>query len=165
VFAAGFLFGPLYGAIVALVGSAGAAALGYGGGRLVGTEHLSRWISRRALRMGRQLRGRGALDIAAMRVANATSAHAIHLLSGAGRVPFGAFLSGALVGGLPMVVLVSALGGLFRHTVLDASVWQAVVSTGVTELLVVAGAALRTVILIRQFAPAVAGHRRRTEFG
>jgi uncharacterized membrane protein YdjX (TVP38/TMEM64 family) len=162
--ASGVLFGGP-GGVVALVGSLVAAVVGYVAGRAIGTVKVSRWMSRRSYRSGRQLAARGVAGIAVLRLAAVASAGAIHLLCGAARVPFGPYLVGTAIGSAPAVVALVWLGAVSRHALLYPSL-----STGAAAIaagLAVAGLALgvRTLLLIRQFAPSISGHRERTEFG
>jgi phosphatidylserine/phosphatidylglycerophosphate/cardiolipin synthase-like enzyme/uncharacterized membrane protein YdjX (TVP38/TMEM64 family) len=163
--AAGALFGAERGAGVALTGSLVAAAAGYCIGRTAGADRLKSWLSRRSYRAIRQLGSRQMSGVIALHLAAVASAGAIHLLSGAGRVPFRTYLGGAAIALVPIVVALSGLGGLLRRTVLDPSIANAGITIGAALVLLLLAAALRTVLLIRQFAPSVAGHRNSAEFG
>jgi phospholipase D1/2 len=162
---AGALFGVARGAGVALAGSFVAAAAGYWIGRAAGPDRLKSWLSRRSYRTIRQLGSRRMAGVIALHLAAVASAGAIHLLSGAGRVPFQTYLGGAAIAIVPIVVALSGLGGLLRRTLLDPSVANAAITIGAALVLLLLAAALRTVLLIRQFAPSVSGHRNSAEFG
>lgn len=163
--ASGVLFGGLGGGLVALAGSAVAAALGYALGRAIGTTRVSHWMSRRAYRSGRQLGVRGVAGVAVLRLSAVASAGAVHLLCGASRVPFLSYLAGTALGLAPSVAALVWLGAVLRTTLLEPTLWNAL--TTIAAGLAVAGVAygLRTMLLIRQFAPSVSGHRQRAEFG
>jgi phosphatidylserine/phosphatidylglycerophosphate/cardiolipin synthase-like enzyme/uncharacterized membrane protein YdjX (TVP38/TMEM64 family) len=164
-FAAGVLLGGPAGGLVALVGSIAAAVIGYFAGRVIGTARLSRWMSRRSYRSGRQLGARGTAGIAVLHLASVASAGAIHLLCGAGRVPFGRYVAGTAIGLVPPVAALVWLGAVLRTTLMHPSLWNGFYT--VAAAVAVAGVAygLRTILLIRQFAPAASGHRQRAEFG
>lgn len=162
---AGVMFGPLRGGVVALLGSVLAAAVGYVAGRAIGPTGLSRWISRRSYRSARQLGARGVLGVIVLRLASVASAGSVHLLCGAGRVPFAAFIAGSVIGLTPAIAALSSLGGLLRRALLYPSVSNGVLVIGAALLLVGFAAALRTVLLLRQFAPSVSLQRDRAEFG
>ena len=163
--AAGVCFGTIRGGLVALIGSLAAVIIGYVAGRAIGAEGLKRWISRRSYRSIRQLSARGVGGLVMLRLANVASAGAIHLLCGAGRVPFATYLTGTIIGLTPAIVALCWLGGLLRQTLLNPSVSNGFATIGAALLLIVVASGLRTVLLIRQFAPAVSSHRSRAEFG
>ena len=91
---AGVCFGALRGGIVALIGSLAAAVIGYVAGRAIGAEGLRRWISRRSYRSVRQLGARGVGGVVMLRLASVASAGSIHLVCGAGRIPFATYIAG-----------------------------------------------------------------------
>ena len=103
--------------------------------------------------------------VAALHLAAVASAGAIHLLSGAGRVPLLTYLGGTAIGLAPGVVALSGLGGLLRRTLLDPSITNASITIGAALVLLLLAAVLRAVLLLRQFAPSVSGHRDQAEFG
>jgi uncharacterized membrane protein YdjX (TVP38/TMEM64 family) len=163
--AAGVLFGALRGLQVALLGSFGAAAIGYAAGRAIGPAGVTRWMSGRAYRSGRQLGARGVRGVLMLRLASVASAGAIHLLCGAGHVPFMTYLAGSLIGLVPAVTALTGLGALVRHTLLYPSVSSGLITIGAAVLLIAVAAGIRTFLLIRQFAPSVSNQRERATFG
>ena len=100
-----------------------------------------------------------------LRLASVASAGSIHLVCGAGRVPFAAYMAGTVIGLAPAIVALSWLGGLLRHTLLNPSVSNGFTTIGAAVLLFALASGLRAFLLIRQFAPAMSGHRGRAEFG
>jgi hypothetical protein len=66
---------------------------------------------------------------------------------------------------VPAIVALSAVGSVFRDALLDPSMSRAFTTITVVVLLIVLASAVRTLLLIRQFAPSVAMHRDRAEFG
>lgn len=162
---AGLIFGAPQGAVVALAGSLVAAAIGYAAGRAIGGEGLTRWVSRRAYRSGRQLSGHGVIGIVVLRLASVANAGSIHLLCGAGHVPFGAYMIGTLIGLSPVLAVLTLVGALIRLTVLDPSLVNAAITIAATVLFSAVAAAVRTVVLTRQFAPSVSKQRARAQFG
>jgi phospholipase D1/2 len=163
--AAGVAFGPWRGGMVAAIGSLALAVVGYVAGRAIGAAGVARWISRRSYRSARQLGAHGVVGVIALRLSSVASTGAIHLLCGAGRVDFVTFMAGTVVGGAPAIVALSALGGLLRDALLHASLSTGLATIGLALLLLVLASAIRMFLLIRQFAPSVAGHRERAEFG
>ena len=163
--AAGLFLGLPQGLLIALLGSWIAAAIGYLIGRAITPANLSRWMTRRAYRSARQLGAHGLGGVVILRLASIASAGSVHLLCGAARVPFAAYMAGSLIGLTLVVVALSTVGGLVRTAILQPS-WP----TGLTAAgaaLAVAGlaAGLRTVLLLRQFSPSWRRQRERAEFG
>jgi phosphatidylserine/phosphatidylglycerophosphate/cardiolipin synthase-like enzyme/uncharacterized membrane protein YdjX (TVP38/TMEM64 family) len=163
--AAGLLFGPFRGSLVALTGALAVSIAGYAAGRAIGTARLPRWMSRRSFRSGRQVGARGVMGVVALRLASVASAGAINLLSGACRIPFAAYLTGTAIGLLPAMGTLAGLGALLRQTLLQPSIWNGVITIGTVMLVIVLAAGLRAFLLIRQFTPSVSSHRDRAEFG
>jgi phosphatidylserine/phosphatidylglycerophosphate/cardiolipin synthase-like enzyme/uncharacterized membrane protein YdjX (TVP38/TMEM64 family) len=162
---AGVMFGGLRGSLVALLGSLMAAIVGYVAGRAIGPAGVTRWISQRSYRSVRQLGARGVVGVIVLRLALVASAGSVHLLCGAGRVPFAAYMAGTFIGLTPVVAALSGLGGLLRHTLLHPSMSNGAITIAAAVLLIIAAAGLRTFLLIRQFAPSFSLHRDRAEFG
>jgi phosphatidylserine/phosphatidylglycerophosphate/cardiolipin synthase-like enzyme/uncharacterized membrane protein YdjX (TVP38/TMEM64 family) len=163
--AAGIFFGAFRGGLIALLGSTGAAVIGYLAGRAIGASGITRWMSGRAYRSGRQLGARGVMGVIVLRLASVASAGSVALLCGAGRVPFLTYLAGTLMGLLPAIAALSSLGALFRHALLHPSISSGLATIAVAVALIGVAAALRTFLLIRQFAPSVTNQRERAEFG
>jgi phosphatidylserine/phosphatidylglycerophosphate/cardiolipin synthase-like enzyme/uncharacterized membrane protein YdjX (TVP38/TMEM64 family) len=165
VLASAVAFGPTRGAAVSAIGSIGAAVTGYVAGRTLGPSVVMRWLGSRTYRMGRQLVAPGPTAVAALRLATIATAMSVHLLCGAGKVRFRDYLAGSLVGLVLPVLALSVLGGLLRSTLLQPTIWNGLRTIGFAALLAAATFAIRTSLLIRQFAPFTARHRSRAEFG
>ena len=163
--ASGLLLGPVPGGLVSFGGSIVAAAVGYIAGWVIGPDRLSRWMSRASFRKGRHLGALGAKGVVLLRLSALTTAGATHLLCGAGRVPFGGYMAGTVIGLLPSLVVLTAVGALLRRTLLEPSLWNGLVTIGAVLVVLVLALGVRTVLVIRQFAPANAGQRQRAEFG
>jgi len=126
---------------------------------------LSRWMTWRAYRSARQLGARGVGGVVLLRLVSIASAGSVHLLCGAAGVPAGAYLLGSLIGLTPVVVALSTVGALARESILQPSWAAGLTAAGAVLLVAGVAAALRTVLLLRQFSPAVSRHRDRAEFG
>ena len=162
---AGVYLGALRGGFVALIASLAAAVIGYVAGRAIGATGVARWMSQRSYRSARQLGARGVGGVVVLHLSGVASAASIHLLCGAGRIPFASYLAGTLIGLAPAIVALSGLGGLLRHTLLNPTVSNGLATLGATLLLVALAYGLRAFLLIRQFGSAVSSHRGRAEFG
>jgi phospholipase D1/2 len=165
IIAAAVAFGAVSGGLVATIGSLALAVSGYVAGRAIGASGVSHWVSRRSYRSVRQLGARDVIGVLVLRLSSVASTGAVHLLCGAGRVPFTAYMAGTFIGMVPVIVALSAFGSVFRDALLDPSLSNALTTMTVAVLLVVLASAIRTLLLIRQFAPSVARHRDRAEFG
>jgi uncharacterized membrane protein YdjX (TVP38/TMEM64 family) len=163
--AAGALFDLSRGAVVALLGSLAAAAIGYAAGRWMRPAGLPRWMSRQSYRSARQLGARGVMGVLVLRLASVATSGSINLLCGAGRVPFATYMTGTLLALVPAVAALSGLGALLRRTILDPTTAHVLLTVGGAILLTAAATILRTLLLIRQFAPSVSDQRARAEFG
>jgi phospholipase D1/2 len=163
--AAGALLDVPRGAFVALLGSLIGAAIGYAIGRAIGVSGLPRWMTRRSYRSARQLGARGVMGVMALRLASVATSGSIHLLCGAGRVPFATFMTGTLLAFVPGIAALSILGGLLRRTILEPTTSHVLITIGAVVLVAAGAAVLRTFLLIRQFAPSVSNQRVRAEFG
>jgi phosphatidylserine/phosphatidylglycerophosphate/cardiolipin synthase-like enzyme/uncharacterized membrane protein YdjX (TVP38/TMEM64 family) len=161
----GFFLGAPLGAVVALAASLMIAVIGYAMGRVIGPEKLQRWTSRRSYRSARQLGAEGLTGMIVLRLASVASAGAIHLLCGAARLPFATFLTGTVIGLSPAILALAGTGVLLRHALEVPSMWNMLAVLCVALLLLATAAAVRTVLLIRRFAPSVKSHRTRAEFG
>jgi uncharacterized membrane protein YdjX (TVP38/TMEM64 family) len=163
--AAGVFFGAVRGGLVALAGSLVAAIIGYVAGRAIGADGLKRWMSRRSYRSVRQVSAHGVAGVIFVRFATVASAGSIHLACGAGRIPFGIYMTGTTIALAPAVWVLSGLGGLLRQTLLNPTPANGLRTIAGAVLLLAAASGIRTLLLIRQFAPAMSGHRGRAEFG
>jgi uncharacterized membrane protein YdjX (TVP38/TMEM64 family) len=113
----------------------------------------------------RQVGARGLAGVLVLRLSSVASAGAIHLLCGATRTPFGAYLGGTVLAMAPEIAALCGLGALLRRTLLDPSVWNGLLTIGAALLLIACAAALRAFLLTRQFAPTMSRHRSQAEFG
>jgi uncharacterized membrane protein YdjX (TVP38/TMEM64 family) len=164
-FGSGVLFGMWNGVEIALLGSLAAAITGYAFGRMVGSANVSRWMSRRSYRSTRQFGARTVMGVLVLRLASVASAGSVHFLCGAGRVPFLTYLVGTMIGAVPMILALTALGALLRQTLLEPSMTNGLLTVGAAILLTIGAALLRTFLLERQFAASVSRQRVRAEFG
>jgi len=105
------------------------------------------------------------MGVIVLRLASVASAGSIHLICGAGRVPFASYMAGTAIGLAPSIVALAGLGGLLRRTFLNPSVSNGLMTIGVAVILFAMASGLRAFLLVRQFAPAVSRHSGQAEFG
>jgi uncharacterized membrane protein YdjX (TVP38/TMEM64 family) len=122
-------------------------------------------MSRRAYRSARQLGAQGVTGVLVLRLASVASAGSIHLICGASRVPFSTYVAGTAMGLAPSVFAFAGLGALLHHTLMNLSIANTLITIGAAVLIVALAVLTRTLLLIRRFAPSVARHRSRVEFG
>ncbi len=72
---------------------------------------------------------------------------------------------GTLLAFIPAIAALAGLGVLLRQTLLNPTTSHVLTTIGAAILLTAAAAILRTLLLIRQFAPSVSSQRTRAEFG
>jgi phosphatidylserine/phosphatidylglycerophosphate/cardiolipin synthase-like enzyme/uncharacterized membrane protein YdjX (TVP38/TMEM64 family) len=165
VIATGVLVGVSRGLVVSVVGSIALALCGYALGRWLGPATANRWISRRSHRLVQQLGLHGTTGIAMLRLAGVASGGSVHLAAGAARVPVVQYLAGTAIGMLPAVAALTVLGALLGDTLLDPTVGNLLATLSGSLVVLAAALALRAFVLMRQFRPAMARHRARTEYG
>jgi uncharacterized membrane protein YdjX (TVP38/TMEM64 family) len=163
--AAGAWLGTLRGGLVALVGSLIVASVGYAAGRVLGPTRIQRWMTRRSYRSARQLGAQGLAGVLVLRLASVASAGSIHLLCGAGRVPFLTYVLATLMGLAPAMFAVAGLGTLLRNTLMHPTVAAILLTVGAALTLVTFAALVRTVLLLRRLVHSLASHRSRAAFG
>ena len=100
-----------------------------------------------------------------LRLASVATSGSIHLLSGAGKVPFTTFITATLLTFVPVIAVFTGLGALLRLTLLAPTTYHVLLTIGVALLVMVGSGVLRTLLLIRQFAPSLTNQRARAEFG
>jgi uncharacterized membrane protein YdjX (TVP38/TMEM64 family) len=163
--AAGVMLNGPRGAAASLLGALAGAGLGYVLGRQIGPARLQQWMSRRSYRSARQLGARGVMGVVVLRLASVATSGSIHLLCGAGRIRFSTFMAGTLLAFVPAIAALAGLGAQLRHTLLTPTTSNVVLTIVAAIALTAAAAILRTLLLIRQFAPSVSRQRARAEFG
>jgi len=101
------VFGPLYGALIAVIGSCLAAIAGYEIGRWLGRSEIEHWAGGPLDRVKRRLSRRGALAIVAVRIAPVGPFSVLNLVAGASDWSRRDFLIGSLLGMLPAILLLA----------------------------------------------------------
>jgi phosphatidylserine/phosphatidylglycerophosphate/cardiolipin synthase-like enzyme/uncharacterized membrane protein YdjX (TVP38/TMEM64 family) len=103
-------FGPWLGFTYAAVGAATSAILTYGIGALIGRRTLEQVLGPRLNRIRRAVTRHGVLAVAAVRMVPIAPFTIVNLAAGASRIPFVDYVLGTILGMLPGLVLMSALG-------------------------------------------------------
>jgi phospholipase D1/2 len=103
-------FGPWLGFAYAAAGAAASAILTYGVGALIGRETLESVLGPRLNRIRRAITRHGVLAVATVRMVPIAPFTVVNLAAGASRIPFTDYVLGTILGMLPGLVLMSALG-------------------------------------------------------
>lgn len=117
-------FGPVKGALCSALGIAVSAPVTYWIGARFGQEPLARLLGARWESLRAKLRSRGVLAVAGIRVLPLAPFTLINLAAGASAIRFVDFLLGTMLGMLPGLVVVSAMGDRIVAVVSNPSLAQ-----------------------------------------
>jgi uncharacterized membrane protein YdjX (TVP38/TMEM64 family) len=159
------LFGPLVGGPLAFVAALIASAIGYFAGKALGGKRVIPLIGVRAYRVGRELPGRSSVSVAVLRLVSAFSSASIHLLCGATRVPLRSYALGTIAALVPIIVVLSLLGGLLRRTILHPGPWTAAATIATAFLLAAIALRVRRRLLVKRFHAARLDQEQRAVYG
>ena len=132
-------FGPVEGFIYALGGSVASAVLTYGIGAWLGRQPLRSLLGPRLNRIRNVFVRRGILAIAAIRLVPVAPFTVINLVAGASSVRLVDYVVGTVLGLLPGLLLMSALG---------YQIYRFLIAPTATDLALLAGAALLWVVAV-----------------
>jgi len=113
----GIVFGPFYGALYAIAGSALSAALTYGVGGWIGRETVRDLLGARINRLSRRIAKRGILAVMVVRVLPVAPFIVVNVVAGASHIGLRDFLIGTLFGMTPGIVLTVT----FAHHLAEAA--------------------------------------------
>ena len=106
-------FGPWLGFVYATVGSLASALATYGIGAAIGKRPLRDLLGPRLNRVRRRIAKRGVIAIAAIRSVPISPFMVVNLVAGASGIPVFEYAAGTLLGMLPGLILISAVGHQF----------------------------------------------------
>jgi phospholipase D1/2 len=106
-----FTFGPASGFLYSLVGSLLAAIAGYGLGRELGRDTVSRWSGARVNRLSRRLGRHGVITVGTVRLLPIAPFTVVNLVAGASHIRFWDFVFGTIFGMAPGIAAIT----LFEH--------------------------------------------------
>jgi phospholipase D1/2 len=159
------LLGPFLGGALALTSALIAAGIGYASGRALGARGVTPLIGRRAYRVWLDLPGRGAVAVVVLRLISVFSATSIHLLCGAARVPLRAYVIGTGGAFVPVVLVLSAVGGLLRHAIRAPSLQNTTLTIIIAVLLAGVALRMRRNLLVKRLHVARAEQEARAVYG
>lgn len=109
------VFGPLFGFVYALVGTAAGAAITYGIGHWLGRDTVRRLGGSRLNRLSRQMAERGVITVAIVRMVPIAPFTLVNMVAGASFIRFRDFVLGTVLGmGPGMLGLTVFADGVFR---------------------------------------------------
>lgn len=125
--------GPWKGAVTAIVGVALSAFLMFMVGRYLGHERLQSLLGPRALRIQKRLVGKGVIAIAILRLVPVAPFSVVNVLAGASQLKPREFILGTVLGMMPGIVAMAALGSQIADFARNAS-WQGAILVGLIIL-------------------------------
>ncbi|MCF8478285.1 MAG: VTT domain-containing protein [Pseudolabrys sp.] len=108
-------FGPWFGFAYAIVGALASALVTYAIGALIGKKTLRDFLGPKLNRLRQRAAKRGVLTVAAIRMVPIAPFAVINLAAGASSIPVFDFFAGTLLGMLPGIIMISAVGNQFAH--------------------------------------------------
>lgn len=132
------IYGPWGGFALATAGTLATALFSYCLGHLLGAEPLRRLGGRTLQRLNAQASQHGTMIVTALRVLPVAHFHAVSLVAGASAISFWAYIGGTLIGTVPGIAAIAAVGNQTKRLLLDPDI---------TGLLVLVALGLLTVIM------------------
>ena len=128
------IYGPVGGFLLANAGTIATALSGFLLGRMLGAEPLRRLGGPTLQRLNAQAGEHGTMIVTAMRVMPVAHFHAMSLLSGASAIGFWPYLTGTLIGTVPGIAIIAAVGNQTKRLLLDPDLTGLAVLTGLGVL-------------------------------
>jgi phosphatidylserine/phosphatidylglycerophosphate/cardiolipin synthase-like enzyme/uncharacterized membrane protein YdjX (TVP38/TMEM64 family) len=108
-------FGPWYGFAYAAMGALASAVATYALGAAIGKRTLRDFIGSRLNRIRQRVVKRGVITIAALRIVPVAPFTVVNLVAGASAIPVFDYVAGTLLGMLPGLAMISAVGHQFAR--------------------------------------------------
>ncbi|MDB5584240.1 MAG: hypothetical protein JWR80_9416 [Bradyrhizobium sp.] len=108
-------FGPWFGFAYATLGALASAAVGYSIGAAVGKRPLRNILGPRLNKVRQRIARRGVIAVAAIRLVPIAPFTVVNLVAGASGIPVFDFIAGTLLGLLPGLIAISAVGHQFAR--------------------------------------------------
>ncbi|MFP3870331.1 MAG: VTT domain-containing protein [Syntrophobacteria bacterium] len=156
VAATAFIFGPVAGFILSMVGCLSGAMLTYGVGRLLGRDTVRRLAGTRLNRLSRRLANHGVITMATVRLVPVAHFAIASMVAGASHIRFRDFFLGTTIGMAPGVLAITVLEDRLEVAVREPGMASFTVLAVLVLLLVVSVLAIRRRLANRD-APGGAG--------
>lgn len=114
-------FGPWLGFAYAAVGALASALVTYGVGAAIGKRTMSDLLGPRLNRVREKIARRGVISVAAIRLVPVAPFAVVNLAAGASAIPVFDFMAGTVLGMLPGMVMISAVGNQFARILTSPS--------------------------------------------
>jgi uncharacterized membrane protein YdjX (TVP38/TMEM64 family) len=137
------VFGPIYGAIYALLGSLASAAVMHSLGRRLQQRQVARLLGRRGERLRRRIVGYGVLAVAIVRFLPLAPFSVVSFVAGAARVDRGVYAAGTALGMLPGIALYALFVDRALAALADPRPWTWLVAAAAALLIVALALAAR----------------------
>ncbi|AUB78316.1 hypothetical protein BBH56_03855 [Spiribacter roseus] len=137
------IYGPWGGFSLATAGTLSTALFSYLLGHLLGAEPMRRLGGRTLRRLNAQAGQHGTMIVTALRVLPVAHFHAVSLVAGASSIRFGAYLNGTLIGTVPGIAAIAAVGNQTKRFLLDPDLTGLIVLAGLGVLTLVMFAMIR----------------------
>ena len=108
-------FGPWFGFGYALIGALASASVSYWIGALIGKRTLRDFLGPKLNRVRQRVANRGVIAVAAIRMVPIAPFTVINLAAGASAIPLFDYIAGTLLGMLPGLIMISAVGNQFAR--------------------------------------------------
>lgn len=108
-------FGPWLGFAYAFVGALGCALLTYGVGAAVGRRAVSDLLGPKLNRIRQKIASRGVVAVAGIRLVPVAPFAVVNLVAGASAIPVFDYMAGTVLGMLPGMIMISAVGNQFAR--------------------------------------------------
>ena len=117
-------FGPWLGFLYAASGALASALLTYFIGALLGRDVLRNWMGPRLTRIRQRIVRQGVLAIAAIRMVPVAPFTLVNMVAGASGIRLLDYIAGTLLGLLPGLILMSALGAQIARIITSPSAFE-----------------------------------------
>lgn len=125
------IYGPLGGFGLASAGTLAAALFSYLLGHLLGAEPMHRLGGRTLKRLNAQAGRHGTMIVIALRVLPVAHFHAVSLIAGASSIGFWPYVNGTLIGTVPGIAAIAAVGNQTKRLLLDPDITGLIVLAGI----------------------------------
>lgn len=113
------VYGPIGGFTLATAGTSATAIAGFGIGYLLGAEPLRRLAGSTLNRLNNKASQHGMMVVTALRIMPVAHFHAISLIAGVSKIRFGPYFAGTLLGTIPGIAAIAAVGNQAKQFLLD----------------------------------------------
>ena len=114
-------FGPWLGFSYAAIGALASALVTYGVGAAIGKKTMQDLLGPRLNRVRRKIASRGVISVATIRLVPVAPFALVNLAAGASAIPVFDYMAGTMLGMLPGMVMISAVGNQFARILTSPS--------------------------------------------